>query len=203
MNNRMVMNTRFFKIFGLICLVLAAFCLYSKFSSKDDPDAIKIEDTPAVIESTRPIGVLYLYTAVVEEYANDAFYGSGIGSSLLGKGNGVLKRKHSCVQILKQQVNLTMDMNSVKYEPIANTDTVIVSLPDVDFSQSTIGSWFKSDSESEERAVEYDSKPLIERVERKIESKYNTIDNRNKARQQAENVLSEFLQREGKIAVFN
>jgi hypothetical protein len=196
------MNPKYIKYATIIILLVAGVALVSKIRHKTDTDGITLKDTPTVIESTRPIGVLYLYTTVTEDYAKDAFYGSGIGSSLLGKDNGLFKRKHDCVQILRQQVSLTIDLDKVQYHPVEGTDTVKVSLPDVEFAQSTLSSWFKSDSEAEESAVEYDSKPLIERVERKIENRYNTPENRCKAEGKAKETIADFLKQYGKVAVF-
>ena len=196
------MNPKYIKYATIIILLVAGVALVSKIRHKTDTDGITLKDTPTVIESTRPIGVLYLYTTVTEDYAKDAFYGSGIGSSLLGKDNGLFKRKHDCVQILRQQVSLTIDLDKVQYQPVEGTDTVKVSLPDVEFAQSTLSSWFKSDSEAEESAVEYDSKPLIERVERKIENRYNTPENRCRAEGKAKETIADFLKQYGKVAVF-
>ena len=196
------MNPKYIKYATIIILLVAGVALVSKIRHKTDTDGITLKDTPTVIESTRPIGVLYLYTTVTEDYAKDAFYGSGIGSSLLGKDNGLFKRKHDCVQILRQQVSLTIDLDKVQYQSVEGTDTVKVSLPDVEFAQSTLSSWFKSDSEAEESAVEYDSKPLIERVERKIENRYNTPENRCKAEGKAKETIADFLKQYGKVAVF-
>lgn len=187
----------------IIILLIAGVVLLSKILHKTDADELTLKNTPAVIESTRPIGILYLYTTVTEDYAKDSFYGSGIGSSVLGKDNGILKKKHDCVQILRQQVSLTMDMDKVKYQPKENSDTVLVCLPTVDFTQSTLNAWFKSDSESEESAVQYDAKTLIKRVERKIEARYNTPQNRKKAEAKAKQTISDFLKQCGKVAVFS
>ena len=187
----------------IIILLIAGVVLLSKILHKTDADELTLKNTPAVIESTRPIGILYLYTTVTEDYAKDSFYGSGIGSSVLGKDNGILKKKHDCVQILRQQVSLTMDMDKVKYQPKENSDTVFVCLPSVDFTQSTLNAWFKSDSESEESAVQYDAKTLIKRVERKIEARYNTPQNRKKAEEKAKQTISDFLKQCGKVAVFS
>ena len=196
------MNARYIKYAIIIILLTAGAVLLSRLSHRQDTDKITLKDTPTVIESTRPIGILYLYTTVTEDYAKDSFYGSGIGSSVLGKDNGILKKKHDCVQILKQQVSLTMDMDKVKYQPKENSDTVFVCLPPVDFTQSTLNAWFKSDSESEESAVQYDAKQLIKRVERKIEARYNTPQNRKKAEAKAKQTISDFLKQCGKVAVF-
>ena len=185
-----------------IILLAAGVVLWSRLSHRQDTNDITLKDTPAVIESTRPIGILYLYTTVTEDYTKDSFYGSGIGSSVLGKDNGLFKRKHDCVQILRQQVSLTMDLDKVRYEPKENSDTVFVHLPDVEFTQSTLSSWFKSDNEDEENAVAFDAKPMIQRVENKIRTRYNTPENRAKAEAKAQKTIAEFLKQCGKVAVF-
>lgn len=186
----------------IIVLATATVVLLSRLTHRQDADDITLKNTPAVIEATRPIGILYLYTTVTEDYAKDSFYGSGIGSTVLGKDNGLFKKRHDCVQILKQQVSLTMDLDKVRYEPSENSDTVFVCLPDVEFSQSTLSSWFKSDDEDEERAVQYNAKPLIQRVENKIRTRYNTPENRTKAEAKAKETITDFLKQCGKTAVF-
>ena len=196
------MNARYIKYATILILLTAGVVLLSRLSHRQDSDELTLKNTPTVIESTRPIGVLYLYTTVTEDYAKDSFYGSGIGSSVLGKNNGILKKKHDCVQILRQQVSLTLDLDKVQYHIVENSDTVQVCLPDVEFTQSTLNSWFKSDSESEESAVQYDAKPLIQRVERKITNRYNTPENRKKAEDKAKETISDFLKQCGKVAVF-
>lgn len=186
----------------VIILLVAGVALLSRYMHRQDTEELTLKDTPAVIEATRPIGILYLYTTVTEDYVKDAFWGSGVGSSVLGKNNGLFKRKHDCVQILRQQVSLTMDLDKVEYRPVENSDTVLVHLPDIEFSQSTLSSWFKSDSEAEESAVQFDAKPLIQRVEQKIENRYNTPVNRCKAEEKARTTISDFLKQCGKTAVF-
>lgn len=189
-------------IISALLFITAAVCLLYRLHSQKNNGEIQLKETATVIESTRPIGILYLYTTITEDYGKDSFWGSGLGSSILGKDNGLLKRKHDCVQILNQQVNLTMDLDKVQYKVMENSDTVLVLLPDVEFSQSTISSWFKSDNENEEGAVQYDAAPLIKRVERRIEARYNTPENRRKAEEKAKSSLSEFLRQYGKTAIF-
>ena len=190
-------------IVSLLVLLTATVCLLSRLNSRKNSEEIRLEETATVIEATRPVGILYLYSTITEDYAKDSFWGSGLGSSILGKDNGLLKRKHDCVQILKQQVNLTMDLDKIRYEVVGNSDTVMVYLPDVEFSQSTLSSWFKSDNENEEGAVQYNASPLIKRVERRIEARYNTPENRRKAEEQAKSILAGFLKQCGKTAVFS
>ena len=190
-------------IVSILVLLTAAVCLLSRLNSRKNSEEIRLEETATVIEATRPVGILYLYSTITEDYAKDSFWGSGLGSSILGKDNGLLKRKHDCVQILKQQVNLTMDLDKIRYEVVGNSDTVMVYLPDVEFSQSTLSSWFKSDNENEEGAVQYNASPLIKRVERRIEARYNTPENRRKAEEQAKSIIAVFLKQCGKTAVFS
>jgi hypothetical protein len=95
-----------------------------------------------------------------------------------------------------------MDLDKIKYVPLENSDTVLVCLPDVEFSQSTLSSWFKSDDEDEESAVQYNAKPLIQRVESKIRTRYNTPENRIKAEAKAKETIADFLKQCGKVAVF-
>jgi hypothetical protein len=196
------MNPKPIKYAIVIILLVAGVALLSKITHKTDTEEITLKDTPAVVEATRPIGILYLYTTVTEDYVKDAFWGSGVGSSVLGKNNGLFKKKHDCVQILRQQVSLTIDLDKVQYTSIEGSDTVQVCLPDVDFTQSTLSSWFKSDSEAEENAVQFDAKPMIQRVERKIELRYNTPENRCKAEEKAKETIADFLKQCGKTAVF-
>jgi hypothetical protein len=196
------MNPKPIKYAIVIILLVAGVALLSKITHKTDTEEITLTDTPAVVEATRPIGILYLYTTVTEDYVKDAFWGSGVGSSVLGKNNGLFKKKHDCVQILRQQVSLTIDLDKVQYTSIEGSDTVQVCLPDVDFTQSTLSSWFKSDSEAEENAVQFDAKPMIQRVERKIELRYNTPENRCKAEEKAKETIADFLKQCGKTAVF-
>lgn len=196
------MKPKHILILSAVILSVALVSLLSRLSLRKSGEGITLKDTPAIIESTRPVGILYLYSTITEDYAKDSFYGSGLGSSLLGKDNGILKRKHDCVQILKQQVSLTMDLDKIQYQVVENSDTVRVILPPVEFSQSTLSSWFKSDNEGEESAVQYDAKPLIQRVERRIESRYNTPGNRKKAKEKAQATIATFLKQCGKTAVF-
>ena len=95
-----------------------------------------------------------------------------------------------------------MNLDKVKYEPKENSDTVSVCLPNVEFSQSTISSWFKSEDEDEESAVQYNAQPLIKRVQNKIRTRYNTPENRKKAEDKAKETISDFLKQCGKVAVF-
>lgn len=189
---------------AIACLALAllytAYTIMSKRGNK--PPALPLADTPILVSDVRPSGQLYLYTVVTEDFAEGTFMGSGYGSSLLGKGNGILKKRHKCVQILRQQVSFTIDLDQIVYESDTLSDTIWATLPSVQFEQSTLHPWFKSDDEDEEGIVNYDASALIHQVEQKIRRRYDTPYNRTKARQKAEAVLREFFGQCGKTVVF-
>ena len=162
---------------------------------------ITIKDTPAVIEDIRPTGLLYLSSAITEDYALDHFKGSGYGSSILGKGNGILKGDHQCIQILQQQVNYVMNLDSIRYEESNDSSKLVVILPEVKYTSSTTSSTFMSDNEDEEGKVGYNATPLINRVEQQIRKRYDTPANRAAAREQAENILTDIFAHCGKEIV--
>jgi hypothetical protein len=123
--------------------------------------------------------------------------GTAIGNIMLqAKAAGLVKDIWEMRKIIANSIEL------VKYEPVENSDTVFVCLPDVEFSQSTLSSWFKSDDEDEESAVQFDARPMIQRVENRIENRYNTPENHMKAEEKAKETLSDFLKQCGKVAVF-
>ena len=181
-------------------MVYMAYTLWWQNTDKDTE--LPLVETPILVADVRPSGTLYLYTTVTEDFAEGTFMGSGYGSSLLGTGNGILKKQHKCVQILRQQVSFTIDLDQISYTADTLFDTVWAMLPPVRFEQSTLRQWFKSDDENEEAIVKYDASALISQVERKIHRRYNTPENRHKARLKAEAVLSDFYAQCGKVIVF-
>ncbi|MBR4135353.1 MAG: DUF4230 domain-containing protein [Bacteroidales bacterium] len=190
---------------GIIALfVLSIIILVWMVVRRSNPKEIQLKPTVASVESVRPTGILYLYSTITEEYAKGTFMGSGLGSSILGKDKGILKKEHDCVQILRQQVSFTIDLDKVTYveDPEEGSNKVFVTLPAIEFHQSTLSSWFSSDNENEEQAVSYDAKPLIKEVEQKVAKKYNTKENRKKAKDIAKETISAFLNQCGKEASF-
>ncbi|MBQ9640302.1 MAG: DUF4230 domain-containing protein [Bacteroidaceae bacterium] len=188
----------------LVILLLATVFVLHKCQSQPEEDSstIVIAKTPVMIEDVKPIGELYLYTTVTEEFEKGSFMGSGYGSSLFGKGNGILKKRHDCVQVLRQQISFTINLDDVQYQEDSVSGIVQVTLPQVRFVQSTLHTWFKSDDEDEEAAVEYDATPLIRRVEQKIKRRYDTPANRAKATQKAKDVLTDIFSQCGITLVF-
>ena len=169
---------------------------------QEEEQTLTIANTPLRIEDVKPVGELYLYTTITEDFEKGTFMGSGYGSSLFGEGNGLLKKEHTCVQILRQQISFTIRLDDIKYEEDSTTNVIRVTLPPVQFQQSTLHSWFKSDNENEEGAVKYDATPLIRKVEAKIRKRYNTPEHRSKATQKAKDVLTDIFHQCGKEIIF-
>jgi len=190
---------------GIIALfVVSLIILIWTITRRSRPEEITLRPTVASVESVRPTGILYLYSTITEEYVKGTFMGSGLGSSILGEGKGILKKEHDCVQVLRQQVSFTIDLDKVTYteDPEEGSNKVFVTLPAIEFHQSTLSSWFTSDNENEENAVDFDAKPLIKKVEQKIAKKYNTAENRRKSKEIAKESISAFLTQCGKEASF-
>lgn len=166
-------------------------------------EEMQIVETPATVEDVKPIGKLYLYSTITEDYVKDSFKGSGIGSSLLGKGNGLFKKSHDCVQVLRQQVSFVMDMDKIVYSEDSLTNIVYVTLPKVEYVHSTIYSWHMSDDENEEAKVGYNASSLISKVESKIARKYDTAKNRDYAKTQAKDILTRIFKQIGKEVEFS
>ncbi|MBO4489676.1 MAG: hypothetical protein J5741_08510 [Bacteroidales bacterium] len=198
------MRQKSLKIIIIALFVLSLIILIWMIVRRSRPEEITLRPTVATVESVRPTGILYLYTTITEDYARGSFKGSGIGSSILGKNKGILKKEHDCVQILRQQVYFTLDLDKVTYleDPEEGSNKVFVTLPAIEFHQSTLSSWFSSDNENEESAVGFDAKPLIKEVEHKISKRYNTRENRHKAKSIAKETISAFLSQCGKEASF-
>lgn len=200
------MNKRYTRHIGCLLLGLIAILLIfhatryfvKKYTSTQIPPVgMSIASTPAMVENIRPVGELYLFTAITEDVAKDTFMGSGF------LGTGLWAKKHLCLQLLRQQVSFTMDMSKVKYETDSITNTLRITLPEPKFVQSTIYSWFKSDNENEEGAVGYDASPLIDKIEARIRHRYNTPQNRAAAIKNAQDILTSIFEPCGKQIIFN
>ena len=103
----------------LICLLAIVYFALRWIDSCEQQDDITIEDTPVVIESIKPIGELYAYTAITEDFSIDNVEKVGF----------FRKSYYKAVQTLRAQVSYVMDLDSVKYQRKAGTDTVVVTLP--------------------------------------------------------------------------
>lgn len=172
----------------LICLLAIVYFALRWIDSCEQQDDIAIEDTPVVIESIKPIGELYAYTAITEDFSIDNVEKVGF----------FRKSYYKAVQTLRAQVSYVMDLDSVKYQRKAGTDTVVVTLPQLRYVQSSQGGRLLCEVEM----ADYDAASAIAVVEEKIRSKYDRADNREKAMQHAREVLATFVMQCGLKPVF-
>ena len=63
-------NLPFTTLVKVACLLAVAYFVVRCIDSQDEDD-ITIQPTPVVIESVKPIGELYAYTAITEDYTID------------------------------------------------------------------------------------------------------------------------------------
>lgn len=164
----------------LLCL-LAVVYFVARCIDAGSEDDIAIEDTPVVIESIKPIGELYAFTAITEDYAIDN----------VEKIGWFTRSNYKAVQTLRMQVSYVMDLDSVEYVRQEHSDTVVVRLPKLRYIQSAQGGNLLC--EVEVPATQFDAASAIRVVEEKIRSKYDTQANRDKALQHAREALTTFI----------
>ena len=172
----------------LLCLLAIVYFALRALDACEQQDDIAIEDTPVVIESIKPIGELYAFTAITEDFSIDNVEKVGL----------FRKTYYKAVQTLRMQVSYVLNLDSVTYQRKEGTDTVVVRLPELRYMQSSQGGRLLCEVEM----ANYDAASAISVVEEKIRSKYDTPENRKKALQHVHEVLSTFVVQCGLRPVF-
>ncbi len=178
------------RLVRVLCLLALVYFVVRCIDSAGRDDAITIEDTPVSIESIKPIGQLYAFTAITEDFAIDNVEEVGF----------FRRHDYKAVQTLRMQVSYIVDLDSVGYQRIAGTDTVVVSLPQPRYVQTQQGGRFFC--EVEVPASDFNAASAIRVVENKIRSKYDTPQNRERALQHAREALTTFVQQCGLVPRF-
>ena len=113
----------------LMCFFFVVYFVIRCIDNRSDRDEITLVPTPVVIEDVKPIGELYAMTAITEDY--DVYF---------MEDPGIFSNDYpSTIQTLRRQVSFVMDLDSVSYEEIAGTDTVVVRLPKLRFVKAGNG----------------------------------------------------------------
>lgn len=171
----------------LACLLAIVYFVLRCIDAKDQED-IAVQPTPIEIQEVRPIGELYAYTAITEDFTIDNVEKVGFFT----------RSYYKAVQMLRMQVSFVMDLDSVDYIRQEQSDTVIVRLPQLRFVQASQGSRFLCEVE----VPDYNATRAIQTVERKIKSHFDTPANRQKAMTHVRDVLSAFVQQFGLVPKF-
>ena len=88
----------------LACLLAVLYFVKRCIDSRDTGDEISLVPTPIVIEDVKPIGQLYAYTAITEEYSKYFMEDPGVISAF-NENIGV-------VLTMRAQVNYVMNLDS-------------------------------------------------------------------------------------------
>jgi hypothetical protein len=174
----------------LACLITIIYFVTRCLDASQDEN-ISLKPTPVVIEEVKPIGELYAYTAITEEY--DKYFMEDPGAiSALNENIGV-------VLTMRAQVSYVLNLDSVTYEADDASDTVIVRIPRMRFVMDRQKSNLYGGTD---RATNFDSSLRYDVIESYIRSHYDTMENYTKALDNAKAVLSDFVQRLNKIPKF-
>ena len=172
----------------VVALVVALICLLRCSDSTGEQP-----DTATQIERIRPQGLLYVLTAQVEDFTQQ---------QATERHLGIFPEQHSCALILRQKVSFTVNMDSVTYTPLDATH-VSVKLPDPVYQASTQSSVFTSDDEEFWRTNMPTTKKMKQSGEQQIRKKYDTPENRQQARHNAEEAITHILSQIGFVPVFS
>ncbi|MCR4602745.1 MAG: hypothetical protein K5683_04340 [Prevotella sp.] len=175
------------QVVKLACLLAAVYFVAKCVDAQDDGD-VEIKPTPIVIESIKPIGELYAFTAITEDFTIDNVEKVGFFT----------RKFYKAVQTMRMQVSYVMSLDSVSYQQVAGTDTVVVSLPSLRYIQTAQEGRLLCEVE----VSDYDAVHAINIVEQKIRSKYDTPANRRQAMAHVHEVLTAFVQQCGLIPKF-
>lgn len=193
---------------GVVCCTVVAI-VYVIFGMRSSNQGIVLEETPVSIEAVRPTGELYVLTCYTEEYVmKDSLdeplgklnTGYGLIDDVVNSASSLLDKQHRCIQMEKAQVSFFVNMDSVVYDVDRENGIVNVTLPKVEFRLSPQGSPFLSDDKKFWKG--YDTNILKREAKKKIEERFDTPENRQKALLYAKNAIGQFVRMCGMEPVF-
>lgn len=163
---------------GGIASIIAAYHFISSDFFSNDTEEIVLEETPIEIEDIRPRGEIYVCSSIVEDYTSEHKTEEGF----------FFDDDHTCVQTLTQKVSYSIDLDKIRYERQDNQNFT-VTLPEPEYIASTQNATFLSDDEDYWANHLSSTNGLKQRVEQQIRNKYDTQENRRKARAYAESAV--------------
>ena len=173
----------------LACLLAAIYFVVRCIDAQQADDELALQPTPVVINDIKPIGELYAFTAITEDFTIDNVEKVGL----------FRKSYYKAVQTMRMQVSYVMSLDSVDYQPMGQSgDTIRVRLPHLRYVQTAQGGNFLCEVE----VSNYNAASAISIVEKKIKSKYDTPLNRQKAMTHVREVITAFVNQCGKVPLF-
>ena len=180
---------RMSSIVKLACLLAAIYFVVRCIDAQQADDELALKPTPVVINDIKPIGELYAFTAITEDFTIDNVEKVGL----------FRKSYFKAVQTMRMQVSYVMSLDSVDYQPMGQGgDTIRVRLPQLRYVQTAQGGNFLCEVE----VSNYNAASAINIVEKKIRSKYDTPLNRQKAMAHVREVITAFVTQCGKVPLF-
>ena len=180
---------RMSSIVKLACLLAAIYFVVRCIDAQQADDELALKPTPVVINDIKPIGELYAFTVITEDFTIDNVEKVGL----------FRKSYYKAVQTMRMQVSYVMSLDSVDYQPMGQGgDTIRVRLPQLRSVQTAQGGNFLCEVE----VSNYNAASAINIVEKKIRSKYDTPLNRQKAMAHVREVITAFVTQCGKVPLF-
>lgn len=188
---------------------------YDKYKDSQGPTKIIIEETPIKIDSVRPVGKIYVCSAIitdavvenrVEKKIDGIFdeVGRRVSSKIGQEGTykKLAEKEHSAVYSMTTKCSYVVDLDSVKYDADNENKKLTVTMPELTYTTSGAqDSQFISDDE--QYWARQDINGLIKKVQKKIRTNFDTPQNREKANLYAEEVIRSVFENMGYEVVFN
>lgn len=176
----------------IICCLSLTIIILKKCAGDSNSDNISIENTPSAIISILPKNEIYVATAVIEDYTSKQATEYHLG---------FFPEEHSCVQVLRQKVSYKVNLADVKYN-LREDGKMEVTMPEPVYTASTQASPFISDNEEFWSHELTSTNSMKRKVEMQIRERFDTRENKDKARIYAEEAISHILSQLGYEAIF-
>ena len=151
------------------------------------------ENTPIQILTILPRQDLYVATAIVEDYTTRKATGTRFF---------ILETEHTCIQMLRQKVSYRINLSDVVITKQGG-DTINVSLPDLEYTASTLSTRFYSDDEAFWHGHMPNTNQLKQEVAERLKQRFDTPENRNRAVASAQRSIGQMLRQMGYEPVFH
>lgn len=184
--------------YAILCALLVTLVMFVisllKACKQEEAEHVNIvlEPTPIEIESVRPKGEIYACSSIMEDYTT---------FQKTERHLGIIPEKHSCVQILRQKCSYKIDLDKIVYKK-DTLNKVFVYMPELEYVATTQNSPFMSDDEEYWIEALPNTNNLKRKVANQIKKRFDTADNRKKAKIYAESAVSALLAKLGYEAEF-
>lgn len=180
--------------FAIVAIVSCVFLIMMLVSRNgNNAGEITIEDTAIEIAEVMPKGEIVVCSAIIEDYTTQ---------KKTERTFGILKKEHTCVQILKMKCSFKIDLDKVEYTTNDTSNVVWVKLPELEYVDNLQASPFMSDDEVYWKENMPSTNKMKSKVRSQIKKRFDTPSNRRKGERFAEDAISNMLEKMGYEAEF-